>query len=99
MSLTMETVITIQSLTVALIAIVVYFAKRFVKEQDKRWDEQERFRANTNNKINEVETNYLDRFKEVGEKIVESERMVRDKIVESERNIVNRIIELKNKIL
>ncbi|HRK00988.1 MAG TPA: hypothetical protein PL089_15365 [Ignavibacteria bacterium] len=92
----METIITIQSVTAILIGIAVYFAKRFINDQDKRWEEQESFRGTTNEKISEIEVNYLDRFKEVGHKIVESERIIRDKLVESERNIINKILELKN---
>lgn len=95
MKLTMEAIITIQSITIGLISVGLFFIKRFINEQDRRWVEQDRFRLETGNEVHEMRTNYLDRFKEVNNSISNTERILRDKLTESERNIISKIIELK----
>ena len=71
----METIITLQFMTNIVILVIGYFLRRFIKQQDE-------YQTNTNDKIHEIEKNYLHRFDDI-----------RDKITESERNIINKIME------
>lgn len=71
----MEAVISLQAIMLLFLGIISFFLKREIKKRDD-------YETTTGKKINEIETNYLDRFDKIADKIIESERRVVDKIIE-----------------
>lgn len=98
MSIPMDAVLTMQAIMSAGLGLLVFFVRKYVKDQDKRWEQQEVFRAETQRKMSSIEVNYLDRFKDVANQIMSTEATLRDKVVESERNVISKIIEMHDKL-
>lgn len=98
MSIPMDAVLTMQAIMSAGLGLLVFFVRKYVKDQDKRWEQQEDFRTETQRKMSSIEVNYLDRFKDVANQIMSTEATLRDKVVESERNVISKIIEMHDKL-
>lgn len=83
----MDTIITMQVITVIVVGVIGYFLKRYISLNDKFQEqtgvELKQIKDFTTVEIDEIKKNYLSRFDDV-----------KDRIVLTERNIINKIMEL-----
>jgi len=85
----METVITMQAIFFVLWSVSIFLVKRLIN------DMKEDIKKNTED-LNEVKTNYIDRFEKIRDKQNESVMTLMQKLHETEMRIVNEIAKFKN---
>lgn len=85
----METVITMQTIFFVLWSVSIFLVKRLIN------DMKEDIKKNTED-LNEVKTNYIDRFEKIRDKQNESVMTLMQKLHETEMRIVNEIAKFKN---
>lgn len=85
----METVITMQAIFFVLWSVSIFLVKRLIN------DMKEDIKKNIED-LNEVKTNYIDRFEKIRDKQNESVMTLMQKLHETEMRIVNEIAKFKN---
>lgn len=85
----METLITFQGIFFILWSISVYFVKKLINDIENRLKKSEE-------NIEEIKENYINRFETITEKQNQSEKLLIEKLYQVELRIINEIAKLKN---
>ena len=88
MTITMETVITMQGIFFILWSLSIYLFKKLVNDMDTRISKNE-------TEIKEIKENYIDRFDNIKEKVNESEKRLMERLHSTELRIIEEISKLK----